>query len=152
MSDSLAPGGIVAKLIDIDIGARCGLAVGKRRTLTRFMLVAAVIPAFFASNAAIAQVSGMASPTPTIGATSPLGFGTGSTVSPTGIPLGSTESASPAISHAPTFSTGTTAMPGSGTTCSTTRTAPSGLYRSPPPYDGGGMVIANASPTAPPTT
>ena len=144
MSDSLAPGGIVAKLIDI--GARCSLAVGKRRTLTRFMLVAAVIPALFASNAAIAQVSGMASPTPTIGATSPLGFGTGSTVSPTGIPLGSTELASPGISPAPTFSTGTIAMPGSGTTCSTTGTAPSGMYGSTATYDGGGMAMGTATP------
>src|ERR1700736_1427621 len=123
MSDSLAPGGIAAK--PIDTGARRSHAVGKRRTLMRFALVAAVIPALFAGNGAIAQVSGMASPTPTIGATSPLGLGT---VSPTGIPLGSTELASPGISPAPTtYSTGATAMPGSSTTCTTVGTAPSGM-------------------------
>src|SRR5712672_2079490 len=144
MSDSLAPGGIVAKLIDI--GARCSLAVGKRRTITRFMLIAAVIPALFASNAAIAQVSGMASPTPSIGATSPLGLGTGSTVSPTGIPLGSTEIASPGVSPAPGDATGTIAMPSSSSTCSTIGTAPSSMFGSTASFDGGGMAMGTAAP------
>src|SRR6266851_87133 len=144
MSDSLAPSGIVAKLIDI--GGRCGNAVGKRRTLMRFMLVAAVIPALFVGNAAIAQVSGMASPTPTIGATSPLGLGTGSTVSPTGIPLGSTEIASPGVSPAPTDATGTIAMPSSSTTCSTLGTAPSSMFGSTASFDGGGMAAGAVAP------
>ncbi|MEH2578106.1 hypothetical protein V1281_000001, partial [Nitrobacteraceae bacterium AZCC 2161] len=52
----------------------------------RFPLIAAALPALLVCSAAMAQVSGMASPTPTIGATSPLGMGTGSTVSQTGIP------------------------------------------------------------------
>jgi hypothetical protein len=115
MSDNLAPSGIAAK--PIDIGARRGDPAGKRRRPMRFPLVAAVIPALFICSAAMAQVTGMASPTPTIGATSPLGMGTGSAVSPTGIPLGSTEIASPGISPAPTGVTGTISMPSSGTTC-----------------------------------
>ena len=84
MSDSLAPSRIVAKLRDT--GSRRGDAVGKPGTAIRFALIAAVIPVLFVGNVAMAQVSGMATPTPTIGATSPLGIGTGSTVSPTGIP------------------------------------------------------------------
>src|SRR5216683_2733772 len=55
MSDSLAPSGIVAKLIDI--GGRCGNAVGKRRTLMRFMLVAAVSPAPTDATGTIAMPS-----------------------------------------------------------------------------------------------
>jgi hypothetical protein len=138
MSDSLA------KLIDK--GACRGDAVGKPRAPMRFSLIGAVVPALFVCNVAIAQVSGMATPTPTIGATSPLGIGTGSTVSPTGIPLGSTELVSPGISPAPTYSTGTIAMPGNGTTCSTVGTAPSGMYGSTATYDGGGMAMGTATP------
>jgi hypothetical protein len=51
-------------------------------------LIAAVLSPLLVCNAAMAQVGGMANPTPTIGATSPLGIETGSTVSPTAIPLG----------------------------------------------------------------
>src|SRR5882757_30430 len=85
----------------------------------RLSLIAAILPALVVCNAAMAQVSGMASPTPSLGATSPLGMGTGSAVSPTGIPLGSTEIASPGVSLAPGDATGTISMPSSGTTCST---------------------------------
>src|SRR5882762_10358950 len=137
MSDSLAPSVIVAKLI----GTRCGNTVVKRKMPIRYSLVAAVIPALFVCNVAMAQVTGLASPTPTIGATSPLGMGTGSAVSPTGIPLGSTEIASPGVSPAPSDATGTIAMPNNGTTCSTLGTAPSGMYGSTATYDGGGMTM-----------
>ena len=150
MSDSLAPTWIVAKLREM--GSRRGDAAGKPGTAIRFALIAAVIPVLFAGNVAVAQVSGMATPTPTIGATSPLGIGTGSTVSPTGIPLGSTELASPGISPAPTFSTGTTAMPSSGTTCSTLGTAPSGMFGSTATFDGGGMAAGTATPATAGTT
>jgi hypothetical protein len=144
MSDSLAPGGIVTNLTDI--GARCGNAVGKRRTPVRFSLIAAALPALFVCNVAMAQVSGMASPTPTIGATSPLGIGAGSSVSQTGIPLGATELASPGISPSPTGVTGTIAMPGSGTTCSTLGTSPSSMFGSTASFDGGGMGVGTAAP------
>ena len=76
MSDSLAPSRIVAKLRST--GSRRGDLAGKPGTAIRFALIAAVIPVLFASNMAVAQVSGMATPTPSIGATSPLGIGTGS--------------------------------------------------------------------------
>jgi|SRR5882724_851083 len=112
----------------------------------RLSLIAAVLPALIVCNGAMAQVSGIASPTPTVGATSPLGLGTGSTVSPTGIPLGATEIASPGVSPAPTDATGTIAMPSSGTTCSTLGTAPSGMYGSTATYDGGGTAAGTAAP------
>src|SRR5712672_642860 len=143
MSDSLASSEIISK--PIDAGVRRGDAVFKRRMPMRFSLIAAVLPALIVCNAATAQVSGMASPTPTMGATSPLGIGTGSAVSQTGIPLGSTEIASPGVSPAPTV-TGTIAMPSSGTTCSTLGTSPSSMFGSTASFDGGGMAAGSAAP------
>jgi hypothetical protein len=72
MSDSLASTEIISK--PIDAGVRGGGAVFKRRMTMRFSLIAAILPALVVCNAATAQVSGMASPTPTMGATSPLGL------------------------------------------------------------------------------
>ena len=119
----------------------------------RLSLIAAVLPALFVCHAALAQVSGMASPTPTMGATSPLGITSASSVSPTGIPFGSTEIASPGTSPMPTDATGTISMPGSGTTCSTVGTSPSGMFGSTATYDGGGMAVGTATPaTATPGT
>jgi hypothetical protein len=143
MSDSLAPSTIVAKLI----GA-FSIAVGKRKTPIRCSLIAAVIPALFVGNVTMAQVTGMASPTPTIDATSPLGMGTDSAVSPTGIPLGSTEIASPGISPAPVDVTGTISIPSNGTTCSTIGIAPSGMFGSAAAFDGGGMGTATPATAA----
>src|SRR6266850_983946 len=143
MSDSLASSEIISK--PIDAGVRGGGAVFKRRMPMRFSLVAAILPALVVCNAATAQVSGMASPTPTMGATSPLGIGTGSAVSQTGIPLGSTEIASPGVSPAPTV-TGTIAMPSSGTTCSTLGTSPSSMFGSTASFDGGNVdLVGNVS-------
>ena len=112
----------------------------------RLSLIVAVLPALVVCNAAaIAQVSGMASPTPTIAATSPLGLGTGSTVPQTGIPLGATEIASPGVSPAPIV-TGTASVQSGSTTCSTLGTSPSGMFGSTSSYDGGGMVVGSAAP------
>ena len=112
----------------------------------RLPLIVAVIPALVLCNsAAKAQVTGMASPTPSIAATSPLGLGTGFGVSQTGIPLGATEIASPGVSPAP-GATGAMSMPGSGTTCSTLGTSPSGMFGSTSSYDGGGMAVGGAAP------
>src|SRR6266849_5934299 len=144
MSDSFAASEIVAK--PINISARGGDAVRKRRAPMRYSLIAAVLPALLVSNVAMAQVSGMASPTPTMGATSPLGIATGSSVSPTGIPLGSTEIASPGVSPMPANSTGTIAMPGSSTACSTLGTSPSGMFGSTASFDGGGTAVGAATP------
>src|SRR6267378_7258000 len=143
MSDSLASTEIISK--PIDAGVRRGDAVFKRRMPMRFSLIAAVLPALFVCNAATAQVSGMASPTPTMGATSPLGIGTGSAVSQTGIPLGSTEIASPGVSPAPTV-TGTIAMPSGVTPCSTLGTSPSSMFGSTASFDGGGMAAGSVAP------
>src|SRR5258706_5912477 len=113
MFDSLTPGEPVA-------GARRGDAV--RRAPTRFWLVAAVLPALFAGNAAVAQVDGQfdgtVAPTPTVGATSPLGI---AAASPTGIPLGAIEITSPGVSPGPTGVTGTITIPttSSSTACPT---------------------------------
>src|SRR5262245_46825469 len=112
----------------------------------RLSLIAAILPAALVCNAATAQVSGIASPTPSMGVTSPLGLGTGSTVAPTGIPLGSTEIFSPGVSPAPADATGTISMPSSGTICSTLGTAPSSMYGSTTSFDGGGMAAGGAAP------
>jgi hypothetical protein len=112
----------------------------------RLLLIAAVLPALVACDtAAIAQISGMATPTPAIAATSPLGLGA-SSVPQTGIPLGATEIASPGVSPPPAGVSSTTSMPGSGTTCSTLGTSPSGMYGSASTYDGGGMAVGSAAP------
>ena len=112
----------------------------------RLPLIVAVIPALVLCNySARAQVTGMASPTPSIAATSPLGLGPGSGGSQTGIPLGATEIASPGVSPAP-GATGAMSMPGSGTTCSTLGTSPSGMFGSTSSYDGGGMAVGGAAP------
>src|SRR3981189_717847 len=113
---------------------------------TRLSVNTAILAALFVCNAATAQVSGMASPTPSLGATSPLGMGTGSAVSPTGIPLGSAEIASPGVSPAPGDATGTIAMPSSGTTCSAIGPAPSSMFGSTASFDGGGMGVGTAAP------
>src|SRR5882724_4171754 len=118
--------------------------IAKRRMRLGVALIAAILPAFIVCNAANAQVSGMVSPTPGMGATSPLGITTGSTVSPTGIPFGSTEIASPGVSPAPMV-TGSVSMPGSGTSCSTLGSSPSGMYGSTATYDGGGMAMGTAT-------
>src|ERR1700754_1267004 len=113
----------------------------------RLSLIAAVLAALFVCNTAMAQVSGMAIPTPTVGSTSPLGIAaTGSPVSPTGIPLGSTEIVSPGVSPAPGDATGTISMPGSSTLCSTIGTAPSSMFGSTASFDGGGMSMGTGAP------
>ena len=128
--------------------ARPRSAASKRRGLMRYWPVAAVLPALFVCNVAVAQVGAMATPTPTIGATSPLGITTNSSVAPTGIPLGSTELASPGISPMPGSSTGTITIPGSSTACSTVGTSPSGMFGSTTSFDGGGMAIGSGTPSA----
>jgi hypothetical protein len=115
------------------------------RLSMRLSLIAAAAPMLIICNAAaIAQVSGMAIPTPTIAATSPLGMGTGSTVSQTGIPLGSTEIVSAGVSPAPAGVTGS--MSSGSTACSTLGTSPSGMYGSTANYDGGGMTVGATAP------
>src|ERR1700744_5084808 len=72
-------------------------------------LVAAIIPVVLLCNAAEAQVAAMATPTPVVGATSPLGMGFGmgpaAAVAPVGIPLGSTEITSSGLSPVPAAAT-----------------------------------------------
>jgi hypothetical protein len=140
MSDSLAPTEIVAKR------PRRGLANLKP---VRISLFAAVFSVVFAGNVAMAQVDNTLEPTPTIGATSPLGIGMGSANSPTGIPLGSTEIRSGGVSPGPTGLAGTITIPttSNGTTCSTVATSPPEMYGSTAMYDGGGTA-AGASPPA----
>lgn len=110
----------------------------------RYCLVAACL-AFFAGGGALAQVTGMAVPTPTVGATSPLASGTESPLSPLGIGLGATELPSPGISPAPVV-TGSIAAPSTGTACSTLGLSPSGMFGSTSTYDGGGMAMAGSTP------
>jgi hypothetical protein len=111
----------------------------------RLPLIAAVLPALVVCNAAaVAQVTGIANPTPAIAATSPLGLGTSLGVFQTGIPLGATEIASPGVSPAPVV-TGAASTPSSGT-CSTLGISPSAMFGSSSSYDGGGMAVGSAAP------
>ena len=75
-----------------------GAAGFARRMRLRFSFSLAMLPALLASTGAIAQVGAMVT-TPTLGATSPLGVSPGTSVGPTGIPLGSTEITSPGESR-----------------------------------------------------
>jgi hypothetical protein len=168
MSDGFAPGVLVAKPINtcgptshhvgpIDIAkSRSGSLTGssiddtslKRRTTVRLSVIAAVFPALIICNAAMAQVDDSVMPTPTIGATSPLGMTIGSASSPTGIPLGSTEISSAGVSPAPTGLAGTISIPttSNGIACSTVATSPSEMYGSSATYDGGGTTPGASAP------
>lgn len=99
---------------------------------------------FFASGAAVAQVTGMAAPTATIGMTSPLGMAPSTGIGGTGIPFGATEIASPGVSPLPTV-----APPaGAATSCATAGMAPSTMAGSNATYDGGGLSLAASTPTS----
>src|ERR1700722_14635771 len=125
------------------------LAYFRTRTPMRLSVVAVLVPALFGCHTvAMAQVGEIASPTSAVAATSPLGIEGGSAVSQTGIPLGSTEIATPGTSPAPVGATGTISMPVSGTTCSTAGASPSGMFGSTASFDGGGTAAG----TAPPAT
>lgn len=91
-------------------------AVCNRRMPMGLSLIAAVFPALFVCNIAMGQV-GTATPAPTIGETSPLGIATSSASSPTGIPLGATELASPGVSPVPSGVTGTNTFPSTSSGC-----------------------------------
>lgn len=80
-----------------------------------------------------------------ISPTSPLGIGSTTAVGRTGIRLGATEIPSAGVSPLATYSNGTIALPGSGTTCATLGTSPSGLIGSVNTYDGGGMAMGSAT-------
>jgi hypothetical protein len=116
----------------------------------RLSLIAAILPATLCCcSPAFAQLDympqaddmSMASISPT----SPLGIGSTTSVGGTGIRLGATEIPSPGVSPLTTYSTGTIALPGSGTTCTTLGTSPSGLIGSTDTYDGGGMAMGSAT-------
>jgi hypothetical protein len=152
MSDNLTASVPVAKMSDM--GACRRNSVGKRKMPTRFVSTAVVLAALFSCNVALAQADipfdGTVTPTPTMGATSPLGITSGSGASPAGIPLGSTEITSAGLSPVPTGVTGTITIPnpGSATACPTVGTPPSELFGSTASYDGGGLTVG----TTPPAT
>ena len=104
----------------------------------RRILIAAMQAALIGCSPAAAQVGGVGIPTPGIAATSPLGMTPGSSVAPTGIPMGATELASPGLSPA---TNGTIGMTGfvAGTTCSATGSPSSGMSGSSTNFDGGGV-------------
>src|ERR1700730_2117044 len=149
MFDSLTPSEPVARSIDRRV--RRGTAARRRGKITRLLRVAPVLPALFVCNAAMAQVDGQfdgtVTPTPMVGATSPLGVAPGA---PTGIPLGAIEITSPGVSPVPTGVTGTITIPGTSgaTACSAVATSPSEMFGSAASFDGGGMGVG----TAPPAT
>ena len=108
-------------------------------------LIVAMLATLSVCNTAVAQVGGMGSPTPRIGATSPLGMTLGmapsSPVPPAGIPMGATEIASPGLSPPPAGTLGMT-----GTTCPATGSASSGMPGASTIYDGGGMGVGTGAP------
>jgi len=112
--------------------------------LVRLLLIAAVPAVLFCSSPASAQldyvpeVNDMS--TVPIGATSPLGIAS-SSIGGTGIPLGATEIKSAGVSPLATYSTGTIALPGYGTTCATSGMSQPGVTT----YDGGGMAMGSAA-------
>jgi len=95
----------------------------------RRALIAATLAALFGCNPAFAQVGGMG--TPGIAATSPLGMAPGSAVSPTGIPMGATELASPGLSPLPG---GMIGMTGPGTIGSATARWKFGYSKATPAF------------------
>lgn len=110
--------------------------------MKRLWMAAAM--AMLSCSTALAQVGGTSVPTPGIAATSPLGIPGGSqpgtSVGPTGIPLGATELTSPGIS--PMF-VDPTGMMASGTACSAGGSASSGIsggLSGVSTYDGGGLA------------
>jgi hypothetical protein len=104
--------------------------------MKRFWTIAAIT--MLGCSTALAQVGGMSVPTPGIAATSPLGMPGGSqpgtSVGPTGIPLGATELAAPGISS---MLSDPTAM-ASG--CLAGGSGISGGISGSSTYDGGGLA------------
>src|SRR5258708_36391599 len=96
----------------------------------RVLFIAAILPALFVCNFARAQVDGQfdgtVTPTPMVGATSPLGVATGGAISPVGVPFRPTEITSRGGSPEPTRATGTITI-----TTTTSRTACSAVATPP---------------------
>src|SRR6202048_2251969 len=106
MSDSLAPGAMVAKPIAL-------MGVSRMRPL----LIAVAAWSLLCAAPAFAQVEvdDPLSAMPSLGTTSPLGISPGGSVGPAGIPLDSTEITSLGVSPEPTGSvTGTIAIQTTG--------------------------------------
>ena len=103
--------------------------------MTRFAL--AVLSAVLLDcGSASAQIGGTSiSPGPPLGMTSPLGLGTASPVSPTRIPMGATELASPGVSPFMSATSPMTPATSVGATCGASSAA-SGTAAL---FDGGGM-------------
>lgn len=130
-----------------------------RRVFSAISLIA-----FFNSPIAFAQTAGAtrsmtASPTPTIGATSPLGIAPNAPVGGTGVPLGATELATPGVSasgvgtpasnvsNAPACPALTTNV--AGTSGEIGMTAPAGSTgANGGSFDGGGLTTAMGSTTS----
>src|SRR6516164_6114087 len=112
----------------------------------RLFLIPVALTALLLCKTAVAQVGGTVEPTPMIGATSPLSSVSGQPIGPTGIPLGATEITSAGTSPLPPNPTGTIAMPGATTTCSTLGSGSSQMYGSSTSFDGGGTSVAGSVP------
>src|ERR1700730_14032842 len=163
MSDSLAPGEIVATQIDIG-AARSQHAIsdllirGGLKSRVSPLLIAALASCLLGAGPAFAQVEDPLTATPPLCVTTPLGINSGGSIGPAGIPLDSTEITSLGVSPAPTGGvTGTISIPttgtitSNGTSCPTVGTSSAGMYGSTATYDGGGTAAGTATP-APATT
>jgi hypothetical protein len=97
--------------------------------------VVAAVAAVLNCGPAVAQTNGFGGSSAGMGATSPLSLGSGSTVQPAGVPLGSTEIAAPGISPAaPPSGAG---LNPENTNCS--NSINSGVRPSGASFDGGGI-------------
>jgi hypothetical protein len=126
------------------------------RRATGLVLTAtmALLVALFDCNPVFAQTGTIGSPAPGVSATTPLAMAPGSPISSPGIPLGSTELASPGLSPLPAsptgLTTGTTGTAGSGSTCSalgmpSSGVSSSGISGASTLFDGGGMAAGPSS-------
>jgi hypothetical protein len=131
------------------IGLPVRLMVFRMPLTVRLLRIVAVLqaalcsPAFAQQLDYVPEVNDMS--TIPIGPTSPLGIDSSSSVGGSGIPLGATEIPSAGVSPLATYSTGTIALPGSGTTCTTLGTSQTGLTAPNYTYDGGGMAMGSAA-------
>ncbi len=112
--------------------------------MKRFLMVTAA-SALLCSPVLAQQAAVM--PTPSLSATTPLGMVPTAPVGGTGIPLGSTEIASPGVSPVPI-----SPPVAGGSVCTTIGTAPSTMFGSVGSFDGGGVAVAAATPQGPMST
>ena len=111
---------------------RCRMAM---QAGMRPVLIASILAVLFGCSPAVAQMGDTVSG---IGATSPPGMTAGTSVPPTGDPMGATELPSAGLSPIPTGSIGIT---GNSVACPALASSSPGMSGTATTYDGGGMTM-----------